>query len=136
MTKKAGSNTPKKVTQNLTIERLRSAQIRSVVVDDLSDGEDMVVHYRASSAKRMLELMQREDNADMSNADKFEKGVGDLADLLVNPDGSPFATKDDLMENLPFDAIAILTQAVTKDIVRRAEGNASSGATGGASPSA
>lgn len=123
--------------RDIALGDLRAHQLRTVEVAGLlPDGGTGTIHYRAFSARKMLEYMERAQDAEMTDAEKFVRTVRDLSELLVTPEGEPFASEDDLME-LPADALTAMLGAIANRAVETAgggEGNASSGAPGSDSP--
>lgn len=123
--------------RSATFEDLRAARHRTAEVLGLSaDGEPMTIHWLALSAAKVVEYLDREDSAEVSQAQKYQLAIADLAENLVTEDGDPLATKDQLME-LPADTINTLMQTVAGVKVKEGdEGNASSETDGSVSPTA
>lgn len=122
--------------RSATFEDLRAARFRTAEVLGLgADGETMTIHYLALSAEKVVEYLDRKDDDEVSDSQKYLLAVADLAENLVDEKGKPLASKDDLM-TLPADTIGILMETVAGVKKGDAGGNASGEAGGAASPTA
>jgi hypothetical protein len=132
---KAGNTNGK--SRSATFEDLRAARFRTAEVLGLgADGEAMTIHYKALSGAKVVEYLDREEDENVSQGQKYRLAVADLAENLVDAGGAPLATQEQLME-LPADTINLLMKTVAG--VKEAEGdegNASGEAAGSASPTA
>ena len=131
---KAGTNGK---TRSATFEDLRAARFRTAEVFGLgADGEAMTIHYKALSGAKVVEYMDREQDEDLPQSQKYKLAIADLAETLVDASGEPLADEKQLME-LPADTINLLMKTVAgvKD-KEGDEGNVSGEAGGSASPTA
>ena len=132
MTKKASTNGAPRF---ITFDDLRAARFRTAEVV-VGGGAPMRIAYMAMSGNKAVAYMDREGSDEMSDGDKYRAACADLAEALVNEDGSAFATQEQLMELDPETITALIkTVAGVKD-KEGDEGNVSGEAGGSASPTA
>jgi len=135
--KKAPQKAPKKAT--LSFDALAAHQVRAVEVEGvMPDGSAATIFYRAHTAAEMIDAIENATTHEgLSDTEKFVAGVDDLAKLLVNEDGSQWASADKLMQ-LPFDTIMLMRGAINRRVKEQAEeaagGNDSGEASTDASP--
>lgn len=123
--------------RSATFDDLRAARFRTAEVMGIAaDGEAMTIHWLALPAAKVVEYLDREENEELPKSQKYRKAVADLAENLIDAEGKPLATEEQMFE-LPADTINILMRTVAglKD-KEGDEGNASGGADGSASPTA
>lgn len=133
---KAGNTTNGK-SRSATFEDLRAALHRTAEVFGLgAEGEAMTIHFKALSGAEVVAYMDREEDEDIPQSQKYRAAVEDLSRKLLTEDGEQLATEEQLME-LPADMINTLMKTVAgvKD-KEGDEGNVSSEADGSASPTA